>query len=238
MWVARVGLSLFLMSAAVCTVTQAQKIDGAFVAGTSFTSNSQITVSNPCDLIAIGACPNPVGTFVGPVPPGHNLFLEGSVAVRLLDAKVGTVALEVPVAGMLADIGPPQVLSQSGGGLLGGGLVKHMHSLYVTPGIRLKFLPGAPISPFASVGGGWAHYSLASSTTNGGALAFGGGVDFKTGIPLLGFRAEVRDFLTGEPSFTLKDTFVTGFATATSPNTQGVFHRNNVLVGGGVVLKF
>ena len=30
---------------------------------------------------------------------------------------------------------------------------------------------------------------------------FGGGVDIKTGIPLLGFRAEVRDFVTGQPDF-------------------------------------
>ena len=77
-------------------------------------------------------------------------------------------------------------------------------------------------------GGGWAHYSLntAGTTENKGALQFGGGLDFKTGLPVLGFRAEVRDFLTGVP------TFNSGFLTETG------LHHHNILAGGGIVLRF
>ena len=52
------------------------------------------------------------------------------------------------------------------------------------------------------------------------------GLDFKTGLPLLGFRAEVRDFLTGVP------TFNSGFLTQTG------LHHHNILAGGGIVLRF
>ncbi len=76
-----------------------------------------------------------------------------------------------------------------------------LSSVFVTPSLRVKFAPGFPVSPFASIGGGWAHYNLAGTSMNKGALQFGGGVDIKTGIPLLGFRAEVRDFVTGQPDF-------------------------------------
>lgn len=109
---------------------------------------------------------------------------------------------------------------------------------FVTPGLRAKLLPGASISPFVSVGGGWARYSLGPASNNKGALEFGGGVDFKTGIPLLGFRAEVRDFVTSEPRFDLGFSSVTGFPVAGSQDLQGGFHRNNVLVGGGAVFSF
>ena len=73
--------------------------------------------------------------------------------------------------------------------------------MFVTPALRVKFAPGFPVSPWASIGGGWAHYNLTGISTNKGALQFGGGVDINTGIPLLGFRAEVRDFVTDQPAF-------------------------------------
>ena len=94
----------------------------------------------------------------------------------------------------------------------------------------MKFLPGAPVSPWASIGGGWAHYSLkdASLTQNKAALQYGGGLDFKTGIPALGFRAEIRDFVTGDPDFNLGSLF----------STKSGLHHHNILAGGGIVLRF
>jgi hypothetical protein len=50
----------------------------------------------------------------------------------------------------------------------------------------------------------------------------GGGLDFKTNLPLLGFRIEARDFITGAPSF------------STLTNN----HLNNLFVGGGITLHF
>jgi hypothetical protein len=65
---------------------------------------------------------------------------------------------------------------------------------------------------------------------NKGALQFGGGVDIKTGIPLLGFRAEVRDFVTDQPDF--------GIVSIQTVGSPSLGRRHNVLAGGGIVLRF
>ena len=64
-----------------------------------------------------------------------------------------------------------------------------------------------------------------STKQNKAAIQYGGGLDFKTGLPLLGFRAEVRDFVTGDPDFGVF-------------STSGGLHHHNILVGGGIVLRF
>jgi hypothetical protein len=84
------------------------------------------------------------------------------------------------------------------------------------------------ISPFASVGGGFARFSGSNAPSSpaqsntAGAFEFGGGIDLKTPIPLIGLRGEAREFYTGTP----------GFSTVSSPS------RFNLFVGGGIVLKF
>jgi hypothetical protein len=60
------------------------------------------------------------------------------------------------------------------------------------------------------------------------AVQYGGGIDFKSGLPLLGFRVEVRDFVTGDPDF--------GFSSIFTPNSG--LHHHNILAGGGIVLRF
>src|SRR5260370_24819560 len=110
-----------------------------------------------------------------------------------------------------------------------------MSSTYVTPGFRLKLAPGGPVGHLVSLGGGWPHYLLGSGATNKGALAYGGGLDFKTGIPFLGFRGEVRDFVTGNPNFGLLSPIAGGF---TGSGNQSGLHRHNILAGGGIVLRF
>ena len=106
-------------------------------------------------------------------------------------------------------------------------------TLYVVPGLRVKFRPASRFSPYVAVGGGYALYersgeqigggqNLASRFTNRGAFAFGGGVDF----PLwrfLGGRWEIRDFYTGNPDLNV-------------PLSSGGQH--NLVVGGGLVLRF
>ena len=70
-------------------------------------------------------------------------------------------------------------------------------SIFIPPGIRVTFVPTSAISPWASVGGGYARFAESTTLvtgapntfktgTNKGALQFGGGVDFKT---LSGFRS-------------------------------------------------
>ena len=112
-------------------------------------------------------------------------------------------------------------------------LTHDVATLFVTPGIRVKFVPNSRIAPYFAVGGGWADYeqsttTLAGSrnpaprTVNHGAFDYGGGVDFKF-WRFVGLRAEIRDFYTGSPSYN---------ASALSGG------QHNVVAGGGVVLKF
>jgi len=105
-------------------------------------------------------------------------------------------------------------------------------TLYLTPGLRLKFLPGARVSPYVVVGGGYALYEQSTQTIgnqpnpaarriNRAALDYGGGVDVKV-LRFLSLRGEIRDFYTGSPSYNVP--FVSG-------------GQHNVVAGGGVVLQ-
>jgi outer membrane protein with beta-barrel domain len=106
-------------------------------------------------------------------------------------------------------------------------------TLFVTPGVRLKFLPARAIAPYVAVGGGWADYQQSTTTLAGGAnpaprtvnhgvFDYGGGVDFKF-WRFVGLRAEIRDFYAGAPAY----------------NAAAISGRqHNVVAGGGLVLKF
>ncbi len=202
-----------ILCALLCasTFAAAQKADAAFVVGGSFVSDTKETFLAPSL------------TLTDTVKTDHHLFLEGELGVRLLNAHVASLSLEVPVAGMTS-----QKLTLAS---TPGTVVDNLSTVFITPGFRLKLLPISPISPWVSVGGGWAHYSLKTlgTTENKGAIQYGGGLDFKTGLPLLGFRAEVRDFVTGDPNF--------GVGSVIAGNDSG-FHHHNILVGGGIVLRF
>jgi len=199
----------FVFIALLCasTFAAAQKADAAFVVGGSFVSDTKETFLAPSL------------TFTDTVKTDHHLFLEGELGVRLLNAHVASLSVELPIAGITS-----QKLTLAS---TPGTVVDNLSTIFITPGLRLKLLPVSPISPWVSIGGGWAHYSLdtANTTQNKAALQYGGGLDFKTGLPLLGFRAEVRDFVTGDPDFGLF-------------STNSGFHHHNILAGGGIVLRF
>jgi|ERR1041385_125613 hypothetical protein len=190
----------------------AQKADVAFVVGGSFVSDTTGTVTFP---------PPFVGSGNVTVRTDHHFFFEGALGVRVLDAKAVSLHIEAPIAAI-----PSTTLTEP----ITSTTLDHISTLFITPGLRMKFLPGAPIAPWVSIGGGWAHYRLkdASLTQNKAALQYGGGLDFKTNLPVLGFRAEVRDFVTGDPDFNLGSLF--------SPKSG--LHHHNILVGGGIVLRF
>ena len=106
-------------------------------------------------------------------------------------------------------------------------------TLFVTPGVRLKFFPAGAVAPYVAVGGGWADYEHSTTTlagaanpaprtVNHGVFDYGGGVDFKF-WRFVGLRAEIRDFYAGGPSYN-------------TPAISGGQH--NVVAGGGLVLKF
>ena len=105
-------------------------------------------------------------------------------------------------------------------------------SLYVAPGLRLKVLPSARLSPWFAIGGGYALYEQSAKLSNGqnttnkflnrGVFDFGGGLDYRL-LRFLGLRAEVRDFLSGNPNLNV----------ALSSSTQ-----HNVVASGGVSVRF
>ncbi len=217
---------LFFLSFTFSTAALAQKADVGFVVGASFVSDSKATFAVPC-LGPPLPCLPPPPPFISTVQVDHQVVLEGTLGLQMLNAKVAALYFEVPVAGI-----PSQTLHLS---TAPSAVFAHMSSVYVTPGFRLKLAPGAPIAPFVALGGGWAHYSLGSGATNKGALEYGGGIDFKTGIPALGIRGEVRDFVTGDPNFSLANPLAGGFKATSS---QSGLHRHNILAGGGIVLRF
>ncbi len=223
----RLVIVLLLLVPFFSTAAFAQRADAAFVVGASFVSDSTVTFAVPCLLPPCPVSP----AFISTVQTDHQVFLEGTLGLQLLNAKVAALYLEVPIAGIPSQTLRPQIVSIS---TSPSTVFAHMSSTYVTPGFRLKVLPGAPIAPFVALGGGWAHYSLPNGATNKGALEYGGGLDFKTGIPFLGFRGEVRDFVSGDPNFSLAGPI--GGLSASS--TQSGLHRHNILAGGGVVLRF
>jgi hypothetical protein len=204
-------ISMLMAVLCISTAALAQKADVAFTIGGSFVSDTQQLVFLPP---ALGS------SNTAALHTDHHYFLEGTLGARMLNAHLASLHLEVPVAGI-----PSQRVSFSD---TASTFVSHISTVFVTPSLRLKLAPVAPISPWVSVGGGWARYAADSgNNSNKAALQFGGGLDFKTGLPLLGFRAEVRDFVTGDPDLNIVQL----------ANSSGL-HHHNILAGGGIVLRF
>jgi opacity protein-like surface antigen len=112
-------------------------------------------------------------------------------------------------------------------------LTKDFASLYLTPGVRVKFNPAGRIQPFGVIGGGYALYEQSTETIGGapnpaprhinrGAFTFGGGVDIKI-LQWVAVRGDVRDFYTGRPIYNL-------------PSLDGGQH--NVVASGGFVVRW
>lgn len=111
--------------------------------------------------------------------------------------------------------------------------------VFLTPELRYKAPSVGPVRPWVSVGGGLADFregklrngqlNTASGTRSGtrsGTAEFSGGVDSNRTIRLLfpiGFRVEVRDYLSAQPRYDVP----------TSGSTQ-----NNVVLSAGFYLKF
>ena len=176
--------------------------------------------------VSLGGMTTPDRDFRLPGPGslriGAGLTYQGNYAQRLVNARLAALYLEVPLAATPSTkIKSSNVLSP-----------RDYASLFITPGLKLKLLPGAPYSPYMFAGLGYARFSEsdariggAANTTRGtnrAAFDFGGGVDVKV-LPYLSLRGEVRDFVSGNPQFNLD---VIG-------NRQ-----HNVLLSGGVVLRF
>lgn len=191
-----------------------------------------------CFALAEGGSKNELGLLLGAtVTPRENLtgqssniefgsgmVFQATYARRLTDFRTAALYFEVPfVATPLVDLSSSNVAVPA-----------NYAYLFVTPGLRLKFKPNAPASPWISLGGGYGDFEESKQSQDGtaiprieasrGTLQFGGGVDFRTPIRILfpiGVRAEVRDFYSGKPDFRI--------------NTPGGLQHNLVFSGGLVV---
>jgi hypothetical protein len=205
--------SSLLLILCASTFAMAQKADVAVVVGGSFVNDSRVTfLSAP--------------TIVNTVKTNNHIFYEGAFAVRLAGGGAVALSLEVPVVGIHSSNSQIAITPVIGNTTI----TLDTSALFITPALRLKFIPASPIAPWVSVGGGWARFSTdGGPTSNKGAIEYGGGLDFKTGLPVLGFRAEARDFVTGDPNF--------GFTNIVTGDNGGL-RRHNLMVGGGIVLRF
>jgi hypothetical protein len=151
------------------------------------------------------------------------LAFQGNFAAQLVHVPAAAVHLEFPLVGSTsADLTTSNLTA-----------VKNYSALFFTPSLRLKFVPGSPVSPWISAGGGLAHFGPSSTTQAGttttvssttkGAFQGGAGFDFHIPAFPIGLRIEARDFYAGRPNL----------------STFTVFNvRHNIFVGGGVVFRF
>jgi opacity protein-like surface antigen len=197
---ARSRFAVLLVFLLIASASFAQSNDVAVSFGGTFSPGAE----GPAQCEAILTCP--VGIVSRSVNPG--LSVEGTYAHRLANFRVVSLHLELPF------MSSPTRKSEF--------LGSNFSTFFFTPSLRLKFLPSSGVSPFVSAGGGLGRFKEGSTSDNHGAFQVGGGLDFKTRLPLLGFRIETRDFIAGAPSF------------STLTNN----HLNNLFVGGGITLHF
>jgi hypothetical protein len=194
---------------------------GALLLGLCLTASAQ---SNEL-AFSVGAkvTPSVGNTATGNQTTFNTSFaFEGNYAARLAHVPFVALHLEFPV--MAA---PTTNLTSTN-----LAAVRSYNSLFFTPALRLKVLPGAPVSPWISAGYGIAHFGPGSSDQTGagvtaksttkGAAEGGAGLDFHAPLLPIAFRVEARDFYTGIPNL----------------NTLTIKARNNIFVGGGIVLRF
>jgi opacity protein-like surface antigen len=159
----------------------------------------------------------------GELEIGTGLTFQLNYAQRLADLGVASLYFEVPF------LATPSTSVTSSNFLV----PRNYATIFITPGLKLKLLPGSRVSPFGAVGVGYARLTASTSLTNGqpntagdlaanhGAFDFGGGVDIGV-IRFIALRGEVRDFLTGKPNL----------------NVHFRERQHNVVASGGIVLRF
>ncbi len=162
-------------------------------------------------------------------PPGGSLQIStgltyyANYAVRLTDLKAVSIHFEVPFAAT-----PSTDIRSSS-----ATVPRNYASLFITPGLKFKFLPGARLSPYAAIGGGFGRFAESDFRvdnqpntgprgTNRGVFDYGGGVDVRF-VRWLSLRGEVRDFYADTPNFNV---------------TVSGGRQHNVLSAGGIVLHF
>lgn len=197
-----VAMVLFAFSA------WAQKNDVSVTAGATFVGTQTILNQN---------------SFNPHIHFGNEESIAFNYSRLLKTAKIFGFRAEVPVA-----IYPRMDLNT-----VQNAIPKDIGALFVTPSLRMNIFSGDSVSPWVSVGGGYGRFREAPELnyygtnpgptgSNTGVVQFGGGLDVWV-WHRWGFRAEARDFYSGEPALDV-DT--------------GRSRMHNYYVGAGVVHRF
>jgi opacity protein-like surface antigen len=177
--------------------------------------------------ITAGALKTGDHDFILPLPgrlrTGTGFSYQLGYAQRFLNAELAALYYE------LSFTGTPRVEIDTSNALS----PRSYSSFFITPGVKLKLLPGLRYSPFLSAGVGYARFNESDTLitnqpntgdrgTNRAAYTIGGGLDVKV-FPYLSLRGEVRDFYSGTPKF----------------NTDILDDRqHNFMVSTGLVFRF
>jgi hypothetical protein len=190
-------------------------------------SQGQNSPRNELGLLLGGPVTPELGNTGQKIAFGSGITFQATYAHRLLDVKAAAISFELPF------IAAPSIPVSS----TANPVPANYASLFITPGLRLKIRPNSAISPWISVGGGYARFhesaelqdgsaNLGRIGSNRGAAQFGGGVDLHSPIKVsfpIGLRVEIRDIYSGKPNYNLP--------------TGGGF-QHNLLFSGGLVLSF
>jgi hypothetical protein len=199
---------------AVCTIVAqapAQKNELSGSIGRTFTSDQSIqgAPSNDPDL-----------RF------GNGLTFEANYARRVLDMDRGffSLTLEVPFV---------VNLDENLHAALPNRIPHEYASYFVTPSARLNVFAGEGVSPWVSLGGGFAYFDpsptllfggnyLGRTGTSTGVLQAGVGLDVKI-FSRFSLRGEGRDFWSGVPQLNVN---------------SGKSRQHNIFAGVGVIWHF
>lgn len=166
-------------------------------------------------------------TFFDPViHSGNGLSFNVEYGRRLFVAPIYSVSGEV-----MAMYNPDEDLN--GGASRFAVVPSDYKQLFVTPAVRVNLFPTTAVSPWASFGGGFGHFSQGNvldyggtnpgKSTTTGVIQGGIGLDVRAWRKL-SIRFEARDFWSGVPDFPLAST--------------GKSRQHNFFVGGGAFWRF
>ena len=158
---------------------------------------------------------------------GKGFTVEGEYARRFLVNPLFSLAGEVLFA-----YNPDVDLNA--GNYLNPVVPTNYSQIFLTPAARLNLFPETAVSPWVSIGGGFAHFGQSKNldfggptnpgkNTTSGVLEGGAGLDVRFWRKM-SIRGEVRDFWSGEPDFPLAPT--------------GKTRQHNFFVAGGVIWRF
>ncbi len=199
---------LMMLMNLVLVASAQEKSELTLIIGRTFISDQGVTGFSTPDTI---------------LHSGKGLTFEVNYGRRLLGGDIAALTFEVPFA-----VNFDENLHFSV-----NAVPRDYRSFFVTPSIRANVFPGAGLSPWVSVGGGFGYFSENSSLeffgpnpgetgTSTGVFQIGGGIDMKV-WRRFSVRGQVRDFFSGVPNLNV-DT--------------GKSRQHNLFVGGGIVWHF